>query len=623
VSAFGPTKNMKQLSESLADAISRLANKVFPVVVRWLKSFKKWFKDNKEELRAIGRQAGTVVVTAFRGFKGILQTVWRILKFVFNRIKDGIRIFWSLVRAVKGAVKAIGNAFSGIKDKAEDVIKNFKDVWTGLPGWLKGAAADAARGFVEGFTRVKIPDWIVKIVKGGFEKLEKWGQKGSPWRRTDRMGREAGQGFVNGLAWASGGVEDATRGWSDAIRRGTRETSRAAVDMAEASFGAAKDAARDASVGLAKPLTQAAEQGRKAARALQESIRGQNNVRAKGARRAVDIERDSAQQIAKIQDKAAKQQLEVREKAQKDSLRIEKNYARATEENQKDAARFQEMTARNAERQTGQINRAFEKINQRAVAGGATQAQLQAIEEDRTRRLEEVSKAANDSIERSQKDAAKAQRSLERQRDKELRRISKQAHKQTVSIEKQQAKQIQRLEKEKNRKLVANSRDTKEKLARIAKDSAKQQKNLAERQLRETRRFHDKQLREEKQHRVRRDRTRNIGLGRPRQNITQFETPRRIPQRTEELRRLADSNRDQERRRRSIVQQARSPESPGGKAITASEMDKIMDKHTKRSEARMRQAARLTQFNPQWWAAVDEGASKSFDHFTDMKPDAR
>jgi hypothetical protein len=52
-------------------------------------------------------------------------------------------------------------------------------------------------------------------------------------------------------------------------------------------------------------------------------------------------------------------------------------------------------------------------------------------------------------------------------------------------------------------------------------------------------------------------------------------------------------------------------------------MDKIMDKHTKRSEARMRQAARLTQFNPQWWAAVDEGASKSFDHFTDMKPDAR
>jgi hypothetical protein len=467
----------------------------------------------------------------------------------------------------QGIIEGIRDA--GIPGAFAATLRNAKKKADKVGGFLE-AGKDAAWGFLKGWWNADIPRKMRDTADGGVKEIKKFGR--SPWPRTIALGLDAGRGFAIGLARSEGEVERNARGIAQ-----------------------------------------------KAAEAIQE----QNKVRLKGVREAQDIERRGAQQIAKVQDKAAKQQLEIRKKAAKDALRVEKSYTKAVEENQRHAADFQEMTARNAEKQTNQINRAFERINQRAVEGGATSAQLQAIEEDRTRRLEEVSKAANDSIERSQKDSAKAQRSLERQRDKELREIQKQSAKRQEQIQKQTQKQIFRLEKERDRKLVANSRDTKEKLARIAKDSAKQQKNLAERQLREQRRFHDKQLREEKQHRVRRDRTRNIGLGRPRQNITQFETPRRIPQRTEELRRLADSNRDQERRRRSIVQQARSPESPGGKAITASEMDKIMDKHTKRSEARMRQAARLTQFNPQWWAAVDEGASKSFDHFTDMKPDAR
>ena len=71
------------------------------------------------------------------------------------------------------------------------------------------------------------------------------------------------------------------------------------------------------------------------------------------------------------------------------------------------------------------------------------------------------------------------------------------------------------------------------------------------------------------------------------------------------------------------MDRARDPQSPGGRAITASEMDQIMERHHKRQMQAMRLASQQTQFTPRWWGAFDESAGAYFGHRNDMRPDAR
>ena len=75
--------------------------------------------------------------------------------------------------------------------------------------------------------------------------------------------------------------------------------------------------------------------------------------------------------------------------------------------------------------------------------------------------------------------------------------------------------------------------------------------------------------------------------------------------------------------RRSAIDAARSADSPGGKAITASEMEAIMDKNNGKMMRTMRAAAALVSSSPEFFRFFDAIASKDFEHRTSMKADAR
>ncbi len=75
---------------------------------------------------------------------------------------------------------------------------------------------------------------IVETIKGGVEAAEKWGGKGSPWRRTIRMGIDAVKGFALGL------LKDRGLGKRNAAEMGKRaaEAFRSNAESSAATFRA-------------------------------------------------------------------------------------------------------------------------------------------------------------------------------------------------------------------------------------------------------------------------------------------------------------------------------------------------------------------------------------------------
>jgi hypothetical protein len=497
------------------------------------------------------------------------------------------------------------------KKKMEKNMKEYAKAANKRKFWEQ-SGRNSAWGYLGGWNTVPLGFEIGKKIGQAHEWLRKKEGEQSPAKAWMPHGRNAALGWVKGVGAAE------------------REVRRAAVDMARTALDAARTAAENlGNAGLAKPLTQAAEQGRKAAKALKKSIQEVNKVRTAGAKDAAQIEADAAKRINRVQERSAKSQLKLRRDSAKEALKIQKNYNDVIEQSQKSAAKSSAEISRNAQRDTNKINTTFDKIMQRATDGGATQDQLKGIEEERTRKLEETSKSAAKQLEFTQKTAAKEQKLLQRQRDKELKKNAKESAKKIEQIQRSSQKQIVRLQKERDKKLVRNTRETNNKLEDIAKRSAKKQTELAQKQLRETRNFHRKQLRPDRGHRRESGpggRSRPGAEGLDGQRIRLAAARIKIEQeraRAQRSARLADATKRRRQTQQAVVERATSPESPGGKAITAKEMKAILREERGAALKEHRAAAASVAVSRAWFHFFDQVASEDFDHRTSMKADAK
>lgn len=156
------------------------------------------FKAIKTVVGVVGPHIKTILLMTLLGPIGLIIAKWGTLKHVasvaFNAIGDAIHAAWS-----------------GIKSAATTIGHGIVHVFTTLPVWLYNAGKNLILGLIHGVGSMAGELWktVKHLAQGVIHKVTHPWEIFSPSRVFFRIGRNVGQGLVNGIKSMAASVQDA------------------------------------------------------------------------------------------------------------------------------------------------------------------------------------------------------------------------------------------------------------------------------------------------------------------------------------------------------------------------------------------------------------------------------